>query len=254
MATLSVTKEGKWSGERVSATQRQEHLSAWTGSHAKRLFDVTLVLMSLPLLLPLLLAIFVAIYISSGTPALFRQTRIGRGGRPFTIYKFRTMDHPNDPVENAIATLSLAHVTRVGHILRRSKLDELPQVFNVLTGKMSLVGPRPKIPEQQLAGSGFGCRPGITGAATLAFAREEVLLAQIPTQQLDDFYRTEVLPVKQQMDSDYMAHASLASDLSMLLRTISGRWGYFSDASPLRTRETSTLSSCGEALEVQPLE
>lgn len=252
MATLSVTKEENWTGERASATRKQERLSAWTKSHAKRLFDVMLVLMSLPLLLPLLLAIFLAIYISSGTPVLFRQTRIGRGGRPFTIYKFRTMDHPNDAVENAIAALSLGQVTRVGQILRRSKLDELPQVFNVLTGKMSLVGPRPKIPEQQLAG--FGCRPGITGAATLAFAREEVLLAQIPTQQLGDFYQAEVLPIKQQMDSDYMARASLTSDLSILLRTITGHWGYFSNASPLRTRDAGTSASCGEALEVQPLE
>jgi lipopolysaccharide/colanic/teichoic acid biosynthesis glycosyltransferase len=252
MATLSVTKEEKWTGERARAAQTQGCPSAWTVSHSKRLFDVTLVLMSLPMLLPLLLAIYLTIYISSGTPVLFRQIRIGRGGRPFTIYKFRTMDHPSDTVENSIAALSLGQVTRLGHILRRSKLDELPQVFNVLTGKMSLVGPRPKIPEQQLAG--FGCRPGITGAATLAFAREEALLAQIPTQQLGDFYQAEVLPVKQQMDSDYMARASLTSDLSILLRTITGRWGYFSDAPPLRTGEASTSASCGEALEVQPLE
>lgn len=252
MVTLSAAKEGEWSCEPALAIRGMECLSAWTRSRAKRLFDVALVLMSLPLLLPLLLAIFLAIYISSGTPVLFRQTRIGHGGRPFTIYKFRTMDHPNDAVENAIATLSLGQVTGVGHILRRSKLDELPQVFNVLTGKMSLVGPRPKIPEQQLGG--FTCRPGITGAATLAFAREEVLLAQIPKQQLGDFYRAEVLPVKQQMDSDYMARASLTSDLNILLRTITGHWGYFSGASPLRTREASTSGSCGEALEVQPLE
>jgi lipopolysaccharide/colanic/teichoic acid biosynthesis glycosyltransferase len=252
MATFSVTKEEKWTGERASATQTQERLSAWSQSHAKRLFDVALVLMSLPFLLPLLLAIFLTIYISSGTPVLFRQTRIGRGGQPFSIYKFRTMDHKSGAVENACFALSLGQVTRVGHILRRSKLDELPQAFNVLTGKMSLVGPRPKIPAQQLAG--FGCRPGITGAATLAFAREEVLLAQIPLQELGDFYLEEVLPVKQQIDSDYMARASLASDLGILLRTITGRWGCFRDASLLRRREVSPPASRGDALEVQPLE
>jgi lipopolysaccharide/colanic/teichoic acid biosynthesis glycosyltransferase len=252
MATLSITKEEKWTGERASATQTQERLSAWTVSRAKRLFDVTLVLMCLPLLLPLLLVIFLAIYVSSGAPVLFRQTRIGRGGRPFTIYKFRTMGHASGTLENSIAALSGGQITRVGHILRRSKLDELPQVFNVLAGKMSLVGPRPKILEQQLAE--FGCRPGITGAATLAFAREEILLGQIPMQGLGNFYQAEVLPVKQRMDSDYMARASLPSDLSILLRTITGRWGYFSDTSQLQTREASSPAPRGEALEVQPLE
>lgn len=251
MATFSVTKEDKWR-ERTSAARTQNRLSAWSKSNTKRLFDITLVLMCLPFLLPLLLAIFLIIYISSGSPVLFRQTRIGRGGRPFTIYKFRTMDRASDTVENSIAALSLGQVTRIGHILRRSKLDELPQVFNVLTGKMSLVGPRPKIPEQQLAE--FACRPGITGAATLAFAREETILRHIPQQQLLDFYREEVLPVKQQMDSDYMACASLTSDLRILLRTISGRWGYFVDASPLRTRESNPAASHDDALEIQPLE
>lgn len=250
MAALSVTKEEKRAEWRASALQTEESLSAWTRSHTKRLFDVMLVLMCLPLLLPLLLVIFLAIYISSGTPALFRQSRIGRGGRPFTIYKFRTMDHANGAPESAISALSSRQVTRVGHILRRSKLDELPQVLNVLTGTMSLVGPRPRILEQQLAE--FQCRPGITGAATLAFAREEILLAQIPRQQLVDFYQAEILPAKQQMDSDYMARASLASDLCILIRTITGRWGHFSHASPLRTSAAVPSASRGDALEVQP--
>lgn len=252
MARLNATKAEPWTGREASATQPRERLSAWTMSYGKRLFDVTLVLMSLPLLLPLLLAIFLAVYISSGAPVLFRQTRTGRGGQPFSLYKFRTMSHSRGMPENTFAELLPGKVTRFGQNLRRSKLDELPQVFNVLTGTMSLVGPRPKIPEQQLAD--FGCRPGITGAATLAFAREEVILAQIPTQRLGDFYRTEVLPVKQLMDSDYMARASLASDLSILLRTVTGRWGCFSDGSAFPSRETNPSATHSDALEVRPLE
>lgn len=252
MPTLSVSKEEKWTGAGASTVQTPEHLSAWATSRTKRIFDMTLVLMCLPLLLPLLIAIFLAVYISSGAPVLFRQTRIGRGGRPFTIYKFRTMDQARGTFENAIAALSLGQVTRVGHILRRSKLDELPQVFNVLTGEMSLVGPRPKIPEQQLAW--VGCRPGITGTATLAFAREDILFSQIPTHELGEFYRAEVLPVKLQMDSNYMARASLASDLRILFRTITGRWGYCSDAPPIRAIETRISSSSGDALTVQTLD
>jgi lipopolysaccharide/colanic/teichoic acid biosynthesis glycosyltransferase len=199
----------------------EKKLSAWTRSHHKRVFDVAAVLISLPILLPLLAAIALAVFLSSGSPIFFRQARVGRSGRHFNIYKFRTMRHPRS---DRIAFLhSAQNITPFGRMLRRAKLDELPQVFNVLLGDMSLVGPRPKIPAQHPAC--FACRPGITGSATLAFAREELFLSQISADSLPDFYTTVVLPAKQHLDAEYMQRATLLSDLQLLFNTILGNWG-----------------------------
>jgi lipopolysaccharide/colanic/teichoic acid biosynthesis glycosyltransferase len=201
---------------------KAERLSAWVLSSSKRLFDIALVVASLPLLLPLLASIAIAIFVSDATPILFRQVRVGRNGRRFIIYKFRTMERAQSLDEQTIASMSQEKITRIGRTLRRFKLDELPQVLNVLKGDMSLVGPRPKIPEQQLVT--FSCRPGITGPATLAFACEETLFARIPTHLLADYYRIAVLPLKLRLDADYMAQASLLSDLAVLFKTVTGRW------------------------------
>jgi lipopolysaccharide/colanic/teichoic acid biosynthesis glycosyltransferase len=198
-----------------------EILSGWSTSGAKRLFDIALVLAAAPILLPLLMVVALSICICDGPPILFWQLRIGRGGSPFFIYKFRTMKNKHDE-QRSITSTSQEEITRLGRLLRQFKLDELPQAFNVLLGDMSLVGPRPKIPEQQ-AGI-FSCRPGITGSATLAFACEELLFAQVPREQLPEYYRTQVLPVKMLLDSDYMAQATLLSDVRILLRTVSGSW------------------------------
>jgi lipopolysaccharide/colanic/teichoic acid biosynthesis glycosyltransferase len=124
--------------------------------------------------------------------------------------------------------------------LRRLKLDELPQVLNVLKGDMSLVGPRPKIPEQQLAT--FSCRPGITGPATLAFACEETLFARIPRDVLADYYRIAVLPLKQRLDAEYMARASLLSDIVVLFKTVTGCWTEFALGAGLDRRRNSSPS------------
>ena len=145
---------------------------------------------------------------------------------PFTILKFRTMlePRPHDRADNLIGLASAAtqRITPLGSILRKLKLDELPQFINVLRGEMSLVGPRPKIAE--LHAGAFLCRPGITGAATLAFAREESLLAQIPPKSLPQFYRDHIMPAKHELDSAYMAQATMSSDLHILLLTALGRW------------------------------
>jgi lipopolysaccharide/colanic/teichoic acid biosynthesis glycosyltransferase len=205
-----------------------ERLSEWVTSGSKRLFDIALVLASLPVLLPLLIAIAIAIYCSDAKPILFRQVRVGRNGRRFTIYKFRTMEQAQRSGEHSIASMSEEQITRVGRTLRRLKLDELPQVVNVLKGDMSLVGPRPKIPEQQLAT--FSCRPGITGPATLTFAREETLFASIPRDFLAEYFRTAVLPLKLRLDAEYMARATLLSDLLILVKTLTGSWKEFATA------------------------
>jgi len=197
-------------------------LSAWSASSAKRAFDVALVLLFSPVLVPLLSLIAAAVRLTSPGPVIFRQSRIGRFGKPFTILKFRTMFHSaSDPIAG-VASAAPGQITNFGRFLRWLKLDELPQCINVLRGDMSLVGPRPKIAEQQIGT--FSCRPGITGAATLAFAREESLLRKIPPQFVPHFYRENVLPLKRQLDSEYMGRATLLSDLRLLLLTVARRW------------------------------
>jgi lipopolysaccharide/colanic/teichoic acid biosynthesis glycosyltransferase len=112
--------------------------------------------------------------------------------------------------------------TSLGPFLRRWKLDELPQLLNVLLGDMSLVGPRPKLAEHQLGT--LQCRPGITGAATLIFANEEAVLRRIPEHELPEFFRTIVLPAKLRLDREYMGQATFASDVNLVVRTLVRRW------------------------------
>jgi len=212
-------------------------LSAWSTSAAKCIFDTALVLLFSPVLVPLLLMIAAAVRLSSRGPVIFRQTRIGRFGKPFTILKFRTMFHTDSDPQAVVVSVAPGQITKVGRFLRWLKLDELPQCINVLRGDMSLVGPRPKIAEQQIGM--FSCRPGITGAATLAFAREESLLRQIPPQSLQSFYRENILPLKQRLDSDYMARATVRSDLRLLFLTATRRW----DASILESRSKTAAAS-----------
>jgi len=197
-------------------------LSPWSRSPLKRIVDIAVVCAASPLLCPLFLIIAAAVRLSSPGPAIFRQTRIGACAKPFTILKFRTMLVPDADEQHGIASAAAERITPIGEILRKLKLDELPQFFNVLRGDMSLVGPRPRIAEQQLGI--FLCKPGITGAATLAFAREESFLSQIPPESLPQYYREHVLPAKHSLDSAYMAQATLSSDLRLLLLTALGRW------------------------------
>lgn len=199
-----------------------ESPSGWSVSCGKRFFDVTCVLLALPILVPTLLVIAILVRFTSSGPVLFMQKRIGRQGRQFTILKFRTMKHLVRGRHRAVTTAGNQPFTPIGPFLRRWKLDELPQLFNVLIGDMSLIGPRPKLPEHRVAD--LQCRPGITGAATLAFAREEAVLARLPKQQLDELYQSVVLPAKHNLDVTYMASASLRSDLKLILDTVLRRW------------------------------
>jgi lipopolysaccharide/colanic/teichoic acid biosynthesis glycosyltransferase len=215
-------------------------LSPWSLSPLKRIIDVAMVCAASPLLCPLFLIIATAVRLSSPGPAIFRQTRIGARAKPFTILKFRTMLVPDSAVQHGIASADAERITPLGEILRKLKLDELPQFFNVLRGDMSLVGPRPRIAEQQMGI--FLCKPGITGAATLAFAREESLLSQIPAESLPRYYREHVLPAKHALDSGYMAQATLSSDLRLLVLTVLGRWQapWITPPHPTRRRRQPT--------------
>jgi lipopolysaccharide/colanic/teichoic acid biosynthesis glycosyltransferase len=197
-------------------------LSPWSQSSAKRIFDCACVFPALVLLVPALLTIALVVRLTSSGPVLFLQKRMGRNGRTFTILKFRTMIQFTDKSHNAVSTSSNQFFTPVGPFLRTWKLDELPQLLNVLAGDMSLVGPRPKLPEHMI--SELPCRPGITGAATVAFAREEAILSGVPEEHLESYYRRVVLPAKHRLDASYMAKAGFLSDFVLIVRTVLRRW------------------------------
>jgi lipopolysaccharide/colanic/teichoic acid biosynthesis glycosyltransferase len=202
--------------------RRWKDLSRWSRSGWKRLFDCACVLISLPVLIPVMLATAVAVKLTSHGPVLFLQKRVGRDGRTFTILKFRSMVHRVDRAQHAITTLDDQRFTPVGPFLRRWKLDELPQLINVLLGHMSLVGPRPKVPEHVMFDP--PCRPGITGLATIVFACEESDLAGLEKDRLDAYYHSVVLPTKRQLDAAYMARATFVSDFRLLVNSVLRRW------------------------------
>jgi len=187
----------------------------------KRLFDIVASALGLLLLSPVLLAAAVWVKLDSPGPALFRQTRVGRFGKPFTIHKFRTMR----VVPGAAITVGAdPRITRAGHLLRQTKLDELPQLWDVLRGAMSLVGPRPELPHYvalypaDLRERVLAVRPGITDPASLAFSHEAELLAAAADPERE--YREVVLPAKLRLSADYAASASLATDLRLILATL----------------------------------
>ena len=197
-------------------------LSPWSRSGFKRLFDCACVLPVLPLLLPVLLAIALAVRLTSSGPVLFLQKRMGHQGRTFTILKFRTMLIATDKKHDPVTTAGSQSFTLIGLFLRRWKLDELPQLFNVLAGHMSLVGPRPKLPEHMI--SDLPCRPGITGAATIAFACEEEVLDRVPRYHLESYFHTVVLPAKRRLDAEYMERAIFLSDLKLIVDSVLRHW------------------------------
>jgi lipopolysaccharide/colanic/teichoic acid biosynthesis glycosyltransferase len=191
--------------------------SSWSVSTSKRILDVAVAIVVLLITWPLLLlAAFLVRYKSPG-PVIFRQKRVGRDGELFTVFKFRTMalDAQNDGP--SLTKRGDPRVTRFGGFLRKYKLDELPQLFNVLRGDMSLVGPRPKLPHLEVMHMPF--RPGLTGAATLAFRCEEEMLQDIPDEELEAYYCSMIKPLKAKIDWDYMREATFLSDLSLIYET-----------------------------------
>ncbi len=188
---------------------------------AKRLFDVIASALGLLLLSPLLLAAAVWVRLDSPGPVLFRQRRVGRFGVPFTIHKFRTMRVEPGA---AITVGEDPRITRSGRVLRQTKLDELPQLWDVLRGAMSLVGPRPELPRyvelypEALKHAVLAVRPGITDPASLAYSHEADLLAAAADPERE--YRDVILPAKLRLSADYAARASLASDLKLIGRTL----------------------------------
>jgi lipopolysaccharide/colanic/teichoic acid biosynthesis glycosyltransferase len=219
-------------------------VSSWSQSRAKRLFDFACVFLSLPLIIPILLLIGLAVRLTSSGPVLFLQKRTGRHDRTFTIVKFRTLLDTAETAHPAVTTTGNQQFTPLGPFLRRWKLDELPQLLNVLAGDMSLVGARPKLPEHQI--SALKSRPGITGAATIAFACEETILASVPKHLLDGYYREVILPAKHQLDSEYMANASFLSDLKLLSCSVLRRWDSSTMKDLLKTDPLAVEEAIGD--------
>ena len=195
----------------------------------KYLFDKIASFVGLLLLWPVLLVVAILIKVKMpGGPALFTQQRVGRHGRVFRIYKFRTMTVGHGG--SSVSVKGESRITALGVHLRRWKLDELPELWNVLKGDMSFVGPRPDVPgyADQLQGDDrrmLQLRPGITGPATLKYRNEEELLASV-----DDpiRYNDEVIfPDKVRLNLYYLDHYSFLKDLQMIACTVLGKKMYY---------------------------
>jgi lipopolysaccharide/colanic/teichoic acid biosynthesis glycosyltransferase len=190
--------------------------SPWVLSTTRRILEGAIALAALILLAPIMLLAAAMVYLTSPGAVFFRQQRMGRDGREFTRYKFRSMREA-EGAGSSITVFGDARITPLGVLLRRYKIDELPQFWNVLRGDMGLVGPRPKLPHHEALH--LDCRPGITGVATLAFRKEEEFLSGIPESELEAFYELFVMPAKARLDLDYMRAATWASDVKVLGRT-----------------------------------
>ncbi len=193
-------------------------LSPWCGSVWKRTFDLACVVPALILISPILGVLAIAVRLTSPGPVIFRQRRTGKHRKLFTIYKFRTMAENSEATGPGHTAKGDPRITALGRYLRLCKLDELPQLYNVLRGEMSLVGPRPKLPGHDPAP--MACRPGVTGAATLAFRYESRILSKVPTGRIESFYQRAIVPLKLKLDTEYMEKATLWSDIQVLCATV----------------------------------
>jgi lipopolysaccharide/colanic/teichoic acid biosynthesis glycosyltransferase len=188
---------------------------------AARLIDVGIAILVTLCALPVMCAVAVLVRVSSRGPVLFRQRRVGRDGVAFWLLKFRTMQVGTDGP--SVTAGGDARVTHIGRFLRQWKLDELPQLLNVLRGDMALVGPRPEVPEYVRHYSDeqrrvLSVRPGITGVSQLRFRHEESLLAGRADAEV--YYLATIMPAKLELDLGYVSHRSLTGDLGLLAQTL----------------------------------
>ncbi len=189
----------------------------------KRTFDLLISGLLLAVLALPMATISLVLLATQGGTVLFRQKRMGRSGVPFDILKFRTMRPARSGDAPVTAGAEDPRITGIGRTLRRHRMDEWPQLFNVLLGDMSLVGPRPEVPAFVDLGSPvwrevLSIRPGITGPDALAFKDEGTLLAG--ASDPEQHYRQEILPAKLAIQQEYVRHRSFAGDLSVLFRTL----------------------------------
>lgn len=190
----------------------------------KRLFDLFFVIPGIITLAPAFIVIALLIKTRDGGDVLFKQTRVGKNGQHFKVLKFRTMVLNAEKMGNKITTGNDPRITPVGAFLRKYKLDELPQLFNVLKGEMSLVGPRPEVPEyvdfypEDIKKVVLSVQPGITDIASIEFVNENDLLTGSDDPVSD--YKNKVLPVKLAYNVDYVNKQSLWLDFSLIFKTV----------------------------------
>jgi lipopolysaccharide/colanic/teichoic acid biosynthesis glycosyltransferase len=189
----------------------------------KRLLDMILSAAGILIATPILIIAAIAIKLDTKGPVIFSQERIGRHFGTFRIYKLRSMTAATSATGPAITVAGDARVTRVGRILRKTKIDELPQLFNVLKGDMSLVGPRPEAPKYvELFRADYEeiltCRPGITDLASIRYRNEEGVLAAATDPERE--YIERILPDKIGLAKQYVRHSSAAMDLRLLVATL----------------------------------
>jgi lipopolysaccharide/colanic/teichoic acid biosynthesis glycosyltransferase len=198
-------------------------------SRARRALDLLIAIPATILLLPVFAVIAVWIKFDSRGPIFFLQERVGRGGFPFRIFKFRTMVVNAEQIGAQITVGRDPRITPSGHFLRRHRFDELPQLLNVIKGEMSIVGPRPEVPryvalytrEQRQI---LAYRPGITGPASIAFSNESEILARQASLETpanpETYYRTQLMPAKIGIDLHYSRQATVWSDCAIIAKTI----------------------------------
>ena len=190
----------------------------------KRSFDIVCSALGIVLLFPLFVIISVWIKLDSKGPVFFRQVRVGRYGIPFRIHKFRTM-YVNAELAGRLTVGRDDRITRSGHLLRRTKFDELPQLIDVLIGKMSLVGPRPEVPEfidcypEDVRKKVLSVRPGITDRASVEMIDENNILSAYSDPR--NAYIKYILPQKQSYYLEYVDNQSLVTDIKIIIATIS---------------------------------
>lgn len=187
----------------------------------KRTFDILASFFGLIILSPLLLVAGLLVRFSSEGPVLFRQERTGRHGIPFTIYKFRTMfvDHGG----SSVSVKGEKRITPIGAVLRKFKIDEFPELWNILIGDMSFVGPRPDMPEYAARLQGkqreiLTVRPGLTSPASIKYAREEELLSLVPDPQ--KHFDEVIWPDKTRMNLEYIKRRTFIGDIVLIFKTV----------------------------------
>ncbi len=188
----------------------------------KRLFDIVASFGGIIVLFPLIVIVSILIKLTSKGPVLFKQVRVTKNGRLFKIYKFRTM-RENSEGNKQITVGNDSRITGIGHILRKIKLDELPQLFNVLKGEMSLVGPRPEVPkyvelyteEQKEI---LKVPAGITDYASIYFSNESELLGE--AEDPEEFYIKKIMPYKIELNKKYIKEIGIVTDIKLIILTI----------------------------------
>ena len=197
----------------------------------KRFFDLIFTVQGIVILLPFFIIIAVLVKLDSPGPVFYLQERVGKNGRIFKIYKFRTMINDADKIGPAITVGDDPRITRWGYVFRKHKLDELPQLINVLKGEMSLVGPRPEVPKyvdmyskDQMAV--LNLLPGITDPASIKYRTENELLAATRAEGVDVdpewVYVNEIMPDKIKINLEYATKANILSDFVVIMKTILG--------------------------------